>query len=44
MSRMLVSRLVNGALASGRLDTKQFNQIVRLFHGRALIGKREVVG
>lgn len=39
-----MSRLVNGGLATGRLDAKQFNQIIRMFNGRALIGKREVVG
>lgn len=44
MSRMLMGRLVKGALENGRLDPKQFNQFVRLFHGRALIGNREVVG
>lgn len=44
MSRMLVARLVKNALANGRLEPKQLNQIVRLYHGRALIGNREVVG
>lgn len=44
MSKILVSQLVKNKLTNGRLDAKSFNQFIRLFHGRALIGTREVVG